>query len=118
MAENYEALVARIRYHIQKANFMGLKEHEGTLLLNEAADAIEGLLVYFKNQEDTIKELVGELEKVERKHGKWLDKTMSVPNGHGQTYTKYGCSACKSKFRQKTNFCPNCGADMRGGEDG
>ncbi len=39
----YEALVARVRYHIQKANFMGLKEAESTLLLNESADAIEEL---------------------------------------------------------------------------
>ena len=37
----YEALVARVRYHIQKANFMGLKEAESTLLLAETADAIE-----------------------------------------------------------------------------
>lgn len=37
----YEALVARVRYHIQKANFMGLKEAESTLLLAEASDAIE-----------------------------------------------------------------------------
>ena len=39
----YKALVARVRYHIQKANFMGLKEAESTLLLAEAADAIEEL---------------------------------------------------------------------------
>lgn len=39
----YEALVARVRYHIQKANFMGLKEAESTLLLGETADAIEEL---------------------------------------------------------------------------
>jgi hypothetical protein len=38
-----EALVARVRYHIQKANFMGLKDAESTLLLGEAADAIEEL---------------------------------------------------------------------------
>ena len=37
----YKALVARIRYHVQKANFMGLKDAEYTLLLGEAADAIE-----------------------------------------------------------------------------
>lgn len=36
-----EALVARIRYRIQKANFMGLKDAESTLLLGE--DAIEEL---------------------------------------------------------------------------
>ncbi len=40
----YEALVARVRYHIQKANFMGLKDAESTLLLDEAADAIEELI--------------------------------------------------------------------------
>lgn len=39
----YEALVARVRYHIQKASFMGLKDAESTLLLGEAADAIEEL---------------------------------------------------------------------------
>ena len=50
----------------------------------------------------------------EVRHGKWIDKTMSVPNGHGQTYGKYGCSLCKGKVRYKTDFCPNCGADMRG----
>lgn len=39
----YKALVARVRYHIQKANFMGLKDAESTLLLTETADAIEEL---------------------------------------------------------------------------
>ncbi|MBO7670359.1 MAG: DUF551 domain-containing protein [Oscillospiraceae bacterium] len=39
----YEALVARVRYHIQKADFMGLKDAESTLLLNETTDAIEEL---------------------------------------------------------------------------
>ena len=42
----YEALVARVRYHIQKANFMGLKEAESTLLLGECADAIEKLAAF------------------------------------------------------------------------
>lgn len=37
----YEALVAQVRYHIQKAEFMGLKEAESTCLLKETADAIE-----------------------------------------------------------------------------
>lgn len=40
----YEALVARVHYYIQKANFMGLKEAESTLLLNETANSIEKLL--------------------------------------------------------------------------
>ena len=48
-------------------------------------------------------------------HGEWINKTMSVQNGHGQTYSKYGCSVCKQKIRWRTNFCPNCGAKMDGG---
>ena len=31
------------------------------------------------------------------------------------TFTKFKCSNCKAKnFTMKSNFCPNCGADMRG----
>lgn len=39
----YKSLTERIRYHIAKANFMGLKNYESTRLLNEAIDAIENL---------------------------------------------------------------------------
>lgn len=50
--------------------------------------------------------------------GKWINKTMSVPNGHGQTYNRWGCSVCKAKFKLRTNYCPSCGARMKGAEDG
>lgn len=44
--------------------------------------------------------------------GKWISKTMSVPNGHGQTYNRWGCSVCKKKVKTRTAFCPSCGAKM------
>lgn len=50
----YEALVARVRYHIQKANFMGLKEAESTLLLKESADAIEDLIAALNASNEAI----------------------------------------------------------------
>jgi hypothetical protein len=28
---------------------------------------------------------------------------------------KYRCSHCKAKVESRTNFCPNCGARMKGG---
>lgn len=56
----YEALVARVRYHIQKANFMGLKGAESTLLLAEAADAIEKLEIVIAGLHEAIKELAKE----------------------------------------------------------
>lgn len=56
----YEALVARVRYHIQKANFMGLRGAESTLLLAEAADAIEKLEIVIAGLHEAIKELAKE----------------------------------------------------------
>lgn len=44
--------------------------------------------------------------KPERKRGKWIRK----PNIYGVAY----CSECDYELHtNNTNFCPNCGADMR-----
>lgn len=43
---------------------------------------------------------------------RWQYKTMTVPGGKGQTYAKWCCTACKGKAKERTNFCPNCGAMM------
>ena len=48
--------------------------------------------------------------------GKWLDKKTTIKKAHGIAYGRWGCSVCKVKQPHKSNFCPNCGADMR--EDG
>ena len=57
------------------------------------------------------KELVDELEKVECKRGKWL---------YTPTHWAY-CSECGKEPPDEcniaSNFCPNCGADMRESED-
>lgn len=46
-----------------------------------------------------------------RKKGKWID----ICDG----YTDYvKCDQCGGILDYKKNFCPNCGADMRGEEDG
>ena len=41
------------------------------------------------------------------KHGHWID------NKHTDTVI---CSECKCVFTDETNYCPNCGARMDGGE--
>ena len=48
--------------------------------------------------------------------GKWYDKKTTIKGAHGLAYGRWGCSVCKRKFSQKSNYCPNCGADMRGEE--
>lgn len=53
---------------------------------------------------------------IERKHGKW--KRRIVDNGFNADWK---CSECGYKVMSDFfdfNFCPNCGADMRGEDDG
>lgn len=57
----------------------------------------------------------------ERKKGEWIEEDLSgylTPGGN----SIYHCSECGHKegpwpHPRLTNFCPSCGADMRGGDD-
>ena len=54
----------------------------------------------------------GELLESTRKSGKWI----FIGDG-------YKCSECKSVYSwwadsQTSNYCPNCGTEMRGGQNG
>ena len=39
-------------------------------------------------------------------HGEWIDE-------FGKFLLLYKCSECSSEYPWNTNFCPNCGCDMR-----
>ena len=51
--------------------------------------------------------VIDNLPPAERKRGEWIYKSMK-----GQF-----CSVCDMQSVWKYNYCPNCGADMRGDED-
>ena len=59
--------------------------------------------------------------KYERPKGEWIEKPITEKFGIGN-FTRHAvvCSVCEGSgedsegIPQKTNFCPNCGADMRG----
>ena len=53
------------------------------------------------------------LEQPERKKGEWI---YYRETGYGNPYGHFECSLCGDGYGYKANFCPNCGADMRGGE--
>ena len=54
---------------------------------------------------------------VERKRGKWMP--IIDGNEYGDVFQSgCYCSECGEDLQCEPNFCPNCGADMRGGEDG
>lgn len=74
----------------------------------EYADRAENIEIY--------KMAIKALEQ-QPKTGRWLDKKTTIKGGHGLAYGRYGCSVCKKKQPSKTDFCPNCGADMRINEE-
>lgn len=53
-------------------------------------------------------ELIDIAETMEPKRGEWYDK--------GSLSCR--CSNCGCKANKEYSFCPHCGADMRGREDG
>ena len=54
----------------------------------------------------------------ERKKGKWIPQDFNKHSGMESTLVYYypKCSVC-GKSANYTNFCPNCGADLRGDDD-
>lgn len=49
---------------------------------------------------------------VERKKGKWRERYTNTTDNEAIGF--YSCSECGFRDGWNTNFCPNCGADMRG----
>lgn len=47
---------------------------------------------------------------LERKKGKWIDKSGGIEGAWNY------CSVCGEQAIDLYDFCPNCGADMRGAE--
>lgn len=86
----YKALVARVRYHIQKANFMGLKEAESTLLLAEAADAIEELQADKAALNGTVSNLIQQIAELSKP--RWIPfETRPMDEEERQYYSEqYG----------------------------
>ena len=46
-----------------------------------------------------------------QKKGQWVYDAEAYPLGN--PYGHYDCDQCGESVPHKTNFCPNCGADMR-----
>lgn len=51
------------------------------------------------------------------KHGYWIESHEHIYMGNGvKEWTNWYCSECDAPNDKPTDFCPSCGADMRGGE--
>ena len=50
---------------------------------------------------------------IERKKGKWIFPNNPIAKANDE----WICSECHYLIGGKHNYCPNCGADMRGGQN-
>ena len=53
---------------------------------------------------------------LESKHSKWI-KHEWAEEVEGTLVDNYECEKCHGWVRNNTDFCPNCGSDMRGGKN-
>lgn len=84
----------------------GMSEEE---LTEDFKDGIQAVL-YMLSKQPTIN------PEPQRMRGKWVRTVLGSTNGYGTT-VMYQCSECECMSISKYNYCPNCGADMRGGQD-
>ena len=114
--------------HPTPSNTLGaLDTEQSTLLTNDDKETIrihlsaikEGLCNQRRwNEAKEYEELISRLlstPSVQPRKGKW---TFFLGTGYGNPYGHYECDLCGDGYGYKTNFCPNCGADMRGEQDG
>lgn len=65
----------------------------------------------------TIRSIIDEIptaDVVEVRHGRWVKRQFADE----PTVFGFRCSECHLTFDVNSNYCPNCGADMRGEKNG
>ena len=96
---------------------------ENDLISRQAAEKAvsEGLKQVFVEHETAGKNLLSKVPSAqpEQKRGKWERWVDRVEHSRGVEYIpRCRCSECETEYDPHTasfiNFCPNCGADMRG----
>ena len=89
---------------------------------NPMAKWDSGLWIRYKLFENVLASIPS-ADVIEPKRGKWIDKGWKgdwqfETDGRGNCWYEYECSECGFRNKGgKTNFCPNCGCDMRGKDD-
>ena len=92
------------KYIEQEAAISAMRKYQKTYARAEEFKLFAECLI--AEVEDTPAADVREVQK-----GRWITKPYMMGK------TQY-CSCCDENYGRKHNYCPNCGADMRGENDG
>ena len=69
-------------------------------------------------QMEVLQMAIDALEFAQPKYGYWTESHEHVYMGNvGKEWTNWYCSECDAPNDKPTDFCPSCGADMRGKQD-
>ena len=99
----------------QKQEYLKYKPFADDLRKAESWCELDGVL----NRYQTVKNL-SKMGYRKQSDGEWIDRDCITESKRGRTihYATHQCSICgKWNGRHKTNFCPNCGAKMKGGAE-
>ena len=86
----------------------------------QAIDAVRATLLAWSYmpewRDNKIIEAVEQLPTIQPKRGRWIDKGVCTYVDNCRHL--YKCDQCGGGWLDTPDFCPNCGADMRGEQDG
>ena len=110
-----------------KSPYMQQSRHDDGKDLISRADAVEAIIkrlqdwVCYSNKEYRrglyeCKDIIHALPSVSaERSGEWQRKLAHYTDGsHGYILK---CSVCEEEWLSETNYCPNCGAKMKGGNE-
>jgi hypothetical protein len=75
------------------------------------------------NQYISLRRFQEAVKEAQPKEGHWIDKGWNGDwawqiDGRGNCWRVIECSECGKSVSVESNYCPHCGADMRGEQDG
>lgn len=82
------------------------------------ADALKYNIKHAKGlyfDEELVFKIIDQAPRVVRMKGEWVSPTKNTDFSNRDLFSD--CSICGHTQMDETNFCPNCGADMRGGKN-
>ena len=94
------------------ANALLERENEAYLIARQHPSGAAMFAIIHRTLQDLLKQ-APTVDAVEVKHGRWIPKLESVWNLECPVLCGCTCSVCNTTWDAETNYCPNCGADMR-----